>query len=354
MRLLDSLRRRLVVSMLLVFALGVGGAIFAWPFEGKGALLSHFDVNWVEDPYQDVLVLLIFTVAAIGIIVLVSGWTLRHLQDAARDAARVGPRNPEGRIAVDRLPREIRPLVSAVNAALERMARAYDAERRFVADAAHELRTPLTVLSLRLQQARLSGTSNWGQIEQDVAQMTRVVSQLLDLARKEVVEADNQAGLEVVDLGRAAREAAALILPLADAARRSVELDLPERLPVRGRADDLRDMLRNLLENAIVHGQGTIRVAGLLSQSDEMPLQVEINVSDQGTKLALTDRDRLFDRFRKADGTSNGSGLGLAIVREVVRTHGGTAQFAPGPDTVVRVLLPAYEAQPSYSKPHTG
>ena len=196
MKFLDSLRRRLVVAMLLVFALGVGAAIFAWPFEGKGALLSHFDVNWVEDPYQDVLVLLIFTAAAILIIVLVSGWTLRHLRDAARDAARVGPRNPEARIAVDRLPREIRPLVFAVNAALERMARAYDAERRFVADAAHELRTPLTVLSLRLQQARLSGAPNWGQIEQDVTQMTRVVSQLLDLARKEVAETDDQAGLE--------------------------------------------------------------------------------------------------------------------------------------------------------------
>jgi signal transduction histidine kinase len=206
MRLLDSLRRRLVVGMLLVFALGVGGAVFAWPFEGKGALLSRFDVNWVEDPYQDVLVLLIFTAAAIFIIVLVSDWTLRHLQEAARDAARVGPRNPEARIAVDRLPREIRPLVSAVNAALDRMARAYDAERRF--DAAHELRTPLTVLSLRLQQAHLSGTPNWGQIEQDVAHMARVVSQLLDLARKEVAEADDQAGLDVVDVGRVAREAA--------------------------------------------------------------------------------------------------------------------------------------------------
>jgi signal transduction histidine kinase len=354
MRLLDSLRRRLVVSMLLVFALGVGGAIFAWPFEGKGALLSHFDVNWVEDPYQDVLVLLIFTVAAIGIIVLVSGWTLRHLQDAARDAARVGPRNPEARIAVDRLPREIRPLVSAVNAALERMARAYDAERRFVADAAHELRTPLTVLSLRLQQAHLSGTPNWGQIEQDVAQMTRVVGQLLDLARKEVAEADDQAGFDVVDVGRAAREAAALILPLADAAQRSVELDLPERLPVRGRAGDLQDMLRNLLENAVVHGQGTIRVAGLLRRVNDKSPQVAITVSDEGTKLALTDRDRLFDRFRKTDATSNGSGLGLAIVREVVRVHGGTAQFASGPDTVVQVLLPAYEAPSVDSKPHAG
>jgi two-component system sensor histidine kinase QseC len=343
MRLLDSLRRRLVVGMLLVFAFGVGGAIFAWPFEGKGPLLNHFDVNWVEDPYQDVLVLLVFTAAAIFIIVLISGWTLRHLREAALDAARVGPRNPEARIAIDRLPREIRPLVSAVNAALERMARAYDAERRFVADAAHELRTPLTVLSLRLQQAHLSGTPNWGQIEQDVVQMTRVVSQLLDLARKEIAEADDQVGLDVVDVGRAAREAAALILPLADAAQRSVELDLPERLPVRGRAGDLQDMLRNLLENAVVHGEGRIRVVGLLFGRNDEPSQVAITVSDQGSKLALVNRDRLFDRFRKVDAASNGSGLGLAIVREVVRAHGGTVQFVPGPETVVQVLLPAFE-----------
>jgi signal transduction histidine kinase len=70
---------------------------------------------------------------------------------------------------------------------------------------------------------------------------------------------------------------------------------------------------------------------------------VATTVSDQGSKLALTDRDRLFDRFRKADATSNGSGLGLAIVREVVRAHGGTVQFAPGSDTIAKVLLPVCE-----------
>ena len=347
MRLLDSLRRRLVMAMLLVFALGAGGAILAWPFEGKGALVSRIDSNWVEDPYQDVLVLLIFTAAAIVIITLVSGWTLRHMEGAARDATRVGPLNPDVRIAAARLPREIRPLVSAVNAALDRMARALDTERRFVADAAHELRTPLTVLSLRVQQARLSSAPNWGQIEQDLAQMGRVVSQLLDLARKEFVGQDDAASFEILDVSRMAREAAALLLPLADAAGRAVELDLPERLPVRGRAGDLRDMLRNLLENALMHGQGTIRVAGRLSQGDDGLLQVAVTVADEGTALALMDRERLFDRFRKADASSTGSGLGLAIVREVVQTHRGTAMFAPGPKTVVRVLLPACEAQPA-------
>jgi len=109
-----------------------------------------------------------------------------------------------------------------------------------------------------------------------------------------------------------------------------------------------------LLENAVVHGQGTIRLTGLLSQSNDEPLQVAVTISDQGAKLALAERDRLFDRFRKADATSNGSGLGLAIVREVARAHGGKAQFAAGPHTVVEVLLPAYGVQEVYGKPCGG
>jgi signal transduction histidine kinase len=107
----------------------------------------------------------------------------------------------------------------------------------------------------------------------------------------------------------------------------------------------LQDMLRNLLENAVFHGQGTIRIAGMLSPGNDMPTQVIITVSDEGTRLELTDRDQLFDRFHKADATSGGTGLGLSIVREVVRAHGGTARFAPGPNTVVQVLLPAQRVE---------
>ena len=63
-----------------------------------------------------------------------------------------------------------------MNAALDRMSEAFEAERRFVADAAHELRTPLTVLSLRLQEARVTSSPDWQQIDQDITQMSRVVT----------------------------------------------------------------------------------------------------------------------------------------------------------------------------------
>src|SRR3546814_18082385 len=87
------------------------------------------------------------------------------------------------RLTADGLPGEIRPLVDAVNGALDRLADAYAAERRLTADAAHELRTPLAVLSLRLQRARLDGAIDWPAIEREMARMGRLVGQTLALAR---------------------------------------------------------------------------------------------------------------------------------------------------------------------------
>lgn len=348
MKLLDSLRARLVASMLLVFGLGLAAAITARPFEGRGGLLSRLNVAFIREPYQDVLVLICFTALATGIIVLVSAWSLRHLEAASRQAARVGPRNPDARIVAARLPREIRPMVGAVNGALDRMAQAFDTERRFVADAAHELRTPLTVLSLRLQELRLGAAPNWQRIDQDLAQMGRVVAQLLDLARKDFEGPADLPALEVFDLGRSVREAAALVLPLADAAGRSIALELPDRMPVRGRPAALRDVFRNLLENAVMHGSGAIRVSGAFGRGggnapmrgDAGDAQVLVTVADEGVGLPVAERERMFGRFQKASSEAVGSGLGLAIVREVVRAHGGSASFAPGVRTAIQIALP--------------
>jgi signal transduction histidine kinase len=343
-KFLDSLRRRLLASMLLVFALGLAAAVTVRPFEGRGGLLSRLNVNFIREPYQDVLVLLLFTAIATVIIVLVSAWSLRHLDEASRQAARVGPCNPGARITTARLPTEIRPMVGAVNEALDRMAQAFEAERRFVADAAHELRTPLTVLSLRLQEARLSASPDWNQIDHDVAQMSRVVAQLLDLARKDFLEPHDPLSLEIIDLGRSVREAAALILPLADTAGRVIELDLPDRLPVRARPGDLRDVFRNLLENALVHGRGTIRVTATVTRDGAKPPEALVTVADEGTGLPVFQRERMFERFRKASPDAVGSGLGLAIVREVVRAHGGVAAFRPSAETAIQILLPAVDS----------
>ncbi len=340
---LESLRGRLVAAMLLIFSLGLGGALALRPLEERWAASVRHGMTLLREPYQDVSVLLPFSLGAVALIWLVSGWSLRHLASASREAAMVGPSNPGARIATQRLPGELRPLVDAVNGALDRLAEAYEAEQRFVADAAHELRTPLAVLSLRLQRAKLDGSADWDAIGTDLAQVSRLASQLLDLARKEHSRQTDPGALgPVANLSRIAREAAAAIVPLAEESGRVLEVELPGSLRVRGRPDELREMVRNVLENALVHGQGTIRLVGQ-AVAQNGGKQAWITVSDQGPGAPAGLGEAVFDRFRKGSPGSIGHGLGLAIVREVVRGHGGLVGFVPGSGCQVRIMLPLAE-----------
>ncbi|HUZ66826.1 MAG TPA: HAMP domain-containing sensor histidine kinase [Beijerinckiaceae bacterium] len=344
MKLLDSLRGRLVASMLFVFALGLGGALALHPFEERGALLARYFASLVREPYQDLSVLLAFSVGAIALIWIVSGWSLRHLGDASREAALVGAESPGARISTARLPAEIRPLVDAVNGALDRLAEAYAAERRFVADAAHELRTPLAVLSLRLQRARQESPPDWAALDCDLGQVSRLVAQLLDLARKEYAAQTHSSDEDVANLSRAAREAVAAIIPLTEQAGRALDVDLPESLFVRGRADDLRDMIRNLLDNALQHGGGAIRIFGAESSSSAGERRAVITVSDEGRGVPANIQKAMFDRFKKETPNSAGSGLGLAIARQVAEGRRGSIEFISGPGCTVRVVLPIASA----------
>ncbi len=291
-----------------------------------------------EEDSEHISVLIPFALLGLALIWLISGWSLRPIERASREAARVGPRQPDLRISVDDLPREIRPLVEAVNGALERLSRAYAAERRLTADAAHELRTPLAVLNLRLQRARLTGTTDWPAVERELAQMGRLVDQLIDLARKESLSHERQAEvMPIVNLSRLVREAAAQVLPLMEAQGRRLEVDVPDSVQLRGRADDLRDMVRNLLDNALVHGQGTVG-ARIVPPTAGSGL-VTIEVGDQGPGVPAGQEDSIFERFHRLNAQAPGSGLGLAIVRQVARSHGGDARFLPGKGKIV-VQLP--------------
>ncbi len=291
-----------------------------------------------EEDSEHLLVLAPLAVAALVLIWIISGWSLRPVARASREAALVGPGRPGARISPNGLPREIQPLVEAVNGALDRLSSAYAAEQRLTANAAHELRTPLAVLNLRLQRARLTGTTDWPAIELELGQMSRLVNQLIDLARKESLDRDGDAASPVVNLSRIAREAAAMVVPLIEAQGRRLEADLPDVVPLHGRADDLRDMIRNLLDNALIHGQGTVTVRiPPLAESAE---QVVIEVSDEGGGVAPGQEELIFERFRKLKAESPGSGLGLAIVRHVARSHGGDVRFVPGRGHVV-LWLPA-------------
>ena len=327
---LRTLRARLAAALVLVLclAIGISTALDVW--SGAAPAVTGYE------PYQDALVLAGFSIPALILIWLVSVWSLRPLARVSQEARRVGPQNPSARLSQTGLPGEIVPLVQAVNGALDRMADAFAAERRFTENAAHELRTPLAVLSLRLQRAKQDAALDWPAIDRDLGQMNRLVSQLLDLARKENAGRSQEGATgAAVNLSRLAREACAMVLPIAEQAGRALLITAPDFLPVLGNSDDLRDAVRNLLENAVTHGGGIITVTGRADAGG-----VTLSVCDEGGGIPAGEEQAVFERFHK-DGRSAGTGLGLAIVREVVRSHGGQVTIRPGPGCHVTIALPA-------------
>ena len=368
-----SLRGRLTLAMLLVFILGlVVSAIVSTREARQEAGLSTpemlreetmdqqdarraLGMVFLDEALDWLLVFVPLAMASFALVWLIGWWSLRPLARASRQAAAIGPANPAGRLYTDELPREIRPLVKAVNGALERLDQAYAAQRQLVerldhayaaqrrltADAAHELRTPLAVLSLRLQRAKLDAAADWPAMERDLAQMSRLVGQLLELARVEdPARLKDSAGLGPVNLARLAREAAAMVLPLAEERERPLEVEAAAVVSLPGRPDELRDAMRNLMENALVHGGGAVRVSVREESGDGTDRWAVVEVADQGPGIAEELRDAVFDRFRKAVPASPGAGLGLAIVRQVVSAHGGEVHVRPGPGCRVKISLP--------------
>jgi signal transduction histidine kinase len=333
---LRTLRGRLVAAMLLILLLAVGVSSLV------DRLQSGQQVTTEDEPYQDAFVLAGCFLPALALIWVISSWSLRPLARLSQEARNVGPSNPDLRLSPAGLPHEVVPMVEAVNGALDRMAAAFEAERRFTENAAHELRTPLAVLSLRLQRARQrqAGDSgpDWAAIDADLAQVNRLVSQMLDLARKENAGRSSIAvARPVVNLSRIVREACAGILPMIESQGRHLAVTIPDTMNLRGDAGDLRDALRNLLENAVLHGRGAIALDARL---DSMQHRIELCVSDEGSGFSAEGVSSVFERFCKGS-RSEGSGLGLSIVREVLRSHGGDAVAVPGPMGRVRLYLPA-------------
>ena len=346
-----SLYRRLVLALFGVFLLGVAATVTFYFFELKTETAqeqsdlqspdpvvraeAHEELGrFGESDYEYVLwVFIPFAALSITVIAALTRLSLRGLTRASAEAAALQP-GEGGRLSVEGLPMEVQPLVEAFNGTLDRLAQAYSAQRHLTADAAHELRTPLAVLALRLQKARLGGSPDWPALEHDLAQLERIVSQLLDLARKENPE-HQRAPHHSLNLARVLREAAAQVLPLAEKLAREIEVSAPEELPLRGDAGDLRDLIRNLLENALHHGAGIVRVSLAVDQG-----AAAVRVCDEGPGLSAELRATAFERFSKGRSSSPGSGLGLAIVRQVALAHGGSVEFLPGGGGRIELRLP--------------
>jgi two-component system sensor histidine kinase TctE len=269
-----------------------------------------FDTLW----RQAVLVAVIALVA----VVVVQRATKPVRQLSAELKAR-----PEGDLtAIDapNAPRELLPLVDATNQVMQRLSHLLEHQKRFVRDASHQLRTPLAVLKTQVQSALRGDVDPRQALEEingTVERATQLANQMLALAKVEQLR--QQAGERVVDLAEVARTVALDISPLLAARNIDFEINM---VPAAVQAHEwmLRELIRNLLHNAIRHspegGALSVRLV-----TDER--YAALTISDAGPGINAELRARLFQPFSAGDAGS-GSGLGLAICKEIAAALGGS------------------------------
>jgi signal transduction histidine kinase len=279
------------------------------------------NVGWITLPI--LLVLLITDIA-------IFRRALRPLRQASEIARAIGPTSTELRLPTQEIPHEVRPLVLAVNQALDRLEKGFRIQRDFTADAAHELRTPLTILRTRVET--LQDQTIGKALGRDVEAMARIISQLLDIAELDAFILDPH---ERVDLHAVCSEVAQFVAPLALAQGKDIALSgATTSVWVRGNAEMLYRAIRNLAENAINHTPVGSTVEFVVDDDGV------VNVLDDGPGIVKEEQELIFQRFWRRDRRKAGStGLGLSIVQRIAELHSATVTVENRPSKGTRFSL---------------
>jgi signal transduction histidine kinase len=293
------------------------GARTVWIEVGEN--LAHRDViidDIVADFFKRVgwitLPILLFLLL---IDVVIFRRALRPLVSASELAKKINPSRTDLRLSEERIPDEILPLVQAVNQAFDRLEIGFRVQREFTADAAHELRTPLTILRSRVDT--LADKTVAAALHRDIDGMTRIVSQLLDIAELETFAIDPA---ENADLRGICTELAEFAAPLALAQGKHIALSgTAEPVRVNGSGEMISRAVRNLIENALNHSPAGQTVEIVVEKPGV------VRVLDDGPGIKDDERDLIFRRFWRRDRRRSGSaGLGLAIVKRIADAHGAS------------------------------
>lgn len=318
--------RALRVASLYVHPTGATQSVLVQVAEttNKRTLLAH---ELLADVALPQLFLIVLAATAVWIGVGRGLSPLKRVQSAIADRSHrdLRPLNEND------APQEVRPLIRAMNDLLARLGDALSIQRRFVADAAHQLRTPLaglktqTALALR-ESDPASARHALTQLHTSADQLTRLVNQLLSLARAEPGTAT--LAPQPLDLDAFARTVTGEWVPMA--LKKDSDLGFESAnvaVPVLAHPVLLRELLGNLLDNAVLYSPPGSRITVAVVPGPPPMLIVE----DDGPGIPAPERERVFERFYRVLGTkSEGSGLGLAIVREIADAHGARVTLGEG------------------------
>jgi signal transduction histidine kinase len=289
----------------------------------------------IEDPVRDLIVSLvvafpILVVLAGALSWILAGRALRPVEVIRSEVADLSASDLHRRVPVPAGHDEVARLARTMNDLLARLETASARQNRFVSDASHELRSPIAAVLAQVEvaQAHPEGVE-WSavaaSVRDEVTRLSRLVDDLLVLARSD--EGQLLAGHDPVDLDE-------LVLAESDRLRAQHKVAVDIRSLSAGRVtgdrEQLRRMVRNLVDNAERHAEHTVWLG--VSRSNGT---VELTVADDGPGIARGDRDRVFERFTRLDESrdrpTGGTGLGLAIVGEIVDLYGGSVHVADSP-----------------------
>jgi len=241
---------------------------------------------------------------------------------------------------------EVARLASAFNEMLDRLSGLFKMQQRLVADVSHEMRTPLTVIRGNVDLLRMgcADTDSLDAIAGESERMARMVSNLLLLSQADAGTLPMQ--FQPTDLSPLVNDVARSGAIVADGKLR-VQSEVSGELMVNGDADRIKQVLLNLVDNAIKHTPdgGTVKITGASADAG----LVLLSVSDTGAGIPAEDLPHVFERFYRVDKSRSrehgGAGLGLAIAKSIIEAHGGDieVQSAAGIGTTFTVWLPAHQ-----------
>jgi signal transduction histidine kinase len=355
-----SLRRRLLLWLLVGVTagwLGAMGYAYVEAQHGVEYLVEQFEEHETDSHearrhlHHELLehfVGVMFMPLLLGL-PLLGAWiwfaTRQGLAPVAEIAAEVAGRDPErlDPISPAAAPKELRPLLDALNGLLGRVAVALERERGFTADAAHELRTPLAAIATQAEVASRAREASerdhaLNQIVAGSRRAAHLVDQLLTLARLDPVA---PLVLTPVGLDSLAAEVCADHGALALEKHIDLALEAPGAVIVQGSADGLRILLRNLVDNAVRYTPSGGKISVAVAIQDGAAV---LSVSDSGPGIPPEQRENVLQRFHRLAGQdTDGSGLGLSIVARIAQLHRARLELADGigqPGLAVRLSFP--------------